>query len=95
MTSVLLTVQPIGSVALAALILGESPSPLQLCGVALILAALLTAGRARSPVTLPEGARIPPEPASVEASGDLRRDGDASARDATSRGRAGDRVRAL
>jgi drug/metabolite transporter (DMT)-like permease len=41
--SVLLTVQPIGSVALAALILGESPTSLQLAGVALVLLALLTA----------------------------------------------------
>ena len=40
MTSMLLTVQPVGSVALAALILGESPSPLQLVGVLFILAAL-------------------------------------------------------
>jgi drug/metabolite transporter (DMT)-like permease len=95
MTSVLLTVQPIGSVALAALILGESPSPLQLCGVALILAALLTAGRARSPVTLPEGARIHPEPGSVEASGNPRRDAEQPARHATNGGREGDRVRAL
>lgn len=47
MTSMLLTVQPLGSVLLAALILGESPSSLQLAGVALVLAALLTAGRAR------------------------------------------------
>jgi drug/metabolite transporter (DMT)-like permease len=46
MTSVLLTVQPVGSVALAALIFGESPSPLQLLGVLLVLAALLTAARA-------------------------------------------------
>lgn len=45
MTSMLLTVQPVGSVALAALIFGESPSGLQLVGVALVLAALLAAGR--------------------------------------------------
>jgi drug/metabolite transporter (DMT)-like permease len=45
LTSVLLTLQPLGSVALAALIFGESPSPLQLAGVALVLAGLLTAGR--------------------------------------------------
>ncbi|HEX4008604.1 MAG TPA: DMT family transporter [Solirubrobacteraceae bacterium] len=46
-TSVLLTVQPLGSVALAALILGESPSSWQLAGVALVLVALVTAGRSR------------------------------------------------
>ncbi len=43
LTSLLLTVQPVGSVALAALIFGESPSVLQLAGVVLILAALLAA----------------------------------------------------
>jgi drug/metabolite transporter (DMT)-like permease len=49
LTSVLLTLQPVGSVALAALIFGESPSGLQLAGVALILAALLAAGRSGRP----------------------------------------------
>jgi drug/metabolite transporter (DMT)-like permease len=44
-TSLLLTIQPIGSVGLAALILGESPSALQLVGVAVVLFALLTATR--------------------------------------------------
>jgi drug/metabolite transporter (DMT)-like permease len=44
-TSLLLTVQPVGSVALAAVIFGESPSWMQLGGVALVLAALLTATR--------------------------------------------------
>jgi drug/metabolite transporter (DMT)-like permease len=43
LTSVLLTVQPVGSVALAAVIFGESPSALQLFGVVLVLAGLLTA----------------------------------------------------
>jgi drug/metabolite transporter (DMT)-like permease len=43
LTSLILTVQPIGSVALGALIFGEAPSPLQLSGVAVVLAALLTA----------------------------------------------------
>jgi drug/metabolite transporter (DMT)-like permease len=47
LTSVLLTLQPLGSVGLAALIFGESPSPLQLVGVALVLVALLVAGRSR------------------------------------------------
>jgi drug/metabolite transporter (DMT)-like permease len=45
LTSVLLTMQPVGSVALAALIFGESPTGLQLLGVVLVLAALLAAGR--------------------------------------------------
>jgi drug/metabolite transporter (DMT)-like permease len=49
LTSVLLTVQPVGSVVLAALIFSESPSPVQLIGVALVLVALLTAARRRAP----------------------------------------------
>jgi drug/metabolite transporter (DMT)-like permease len=51
LTSLLLTVQPVGSVALAALILGESPSLLQLAGVAAVLTALMTA-TAPAPVRL-------------------------------------------
>jgi drug/metabolite transporter (DMT)-like permease len=47
LTSVLLTIQPVGSIALAALIFGESPSALQLLGVLLVLAALITASWAR------------------------------------------------
>jgi drug/metabolite transporter (DMT)-like permease len=58
MTSVLLTVQPVGSVALAALILSESPSPLQLLGVVLVLAALLFAARTqRKPAASGDGER--------------------------------------
>ena len=41
--SLLLTIQPVGSVGLAAVIFGESPSPLQLLGVLIVLAALLGA----------------------------------------------------
>lgn len=44
-TSLSLAIQPVGSVVLAALILDESPSSLQLVGVALVLAAVLTATR--------------------------------------------------
>jgi drug/metabolite transporter (DMT)-like permease len=43
LTSLLLTVQPVGSVALAALIFGESPSALQLIGGSVLVAALLIA----------------------------------------------------
>jgi drug/metabolite transporter (DMT)-like permease len=43
MTSLTLAIQPVGTVALAAIILGESPSPLQLLGVAVVLVALLAA----------------------------------------------------
>jgi drug/metabolite transporter (DMT)-like permease len=44
-TSVLLTIQPVGSVGLAALILGESPTGFQLVGVAIVLFAVITASR--------------------------------------------------
>jgi drug/metabolite transporter (DMT)-like permease len=47
LTSLLLTIQPVGSVALAAIIFGEAPTALQLGGVALVLAGLVVA-------TLPE-----------------------------------------
>ncbi len=50
LTSLLLTIQPVGSVALAALIFGESPTVVQLLGVVLVLVALLAAtyrGRGR------------------------------------------------
>ena len=42
-TSLTLTVQPVGSVVLAALILSEAPSALQLAGVAVVLIAVITA----------------------------------------------------
>jgi drug/metabolite transporter (DMT)-like permease len=42
-TSLLLAVQPVGTMGLAALILGESPSELQLVGVAVVLGAVLVA----------------------------------------------------
>ena len=40
LTSMILTVQPVGSVLLGIVLLGEEPSALQLCGAALILAGL-------------------------------------------------------
>jgi len=43
LASLLLTIQPVGSVALAAVILGESPSGLQLLGVIAVLGGLLVA----------------------------------------------------
>lgn len=43
LTALLLTVQPVGSVALAALIFSESPTGIQLAGVGLVLIALLVA----------------------------------------------------
>ncbi len=43
LTSLLLTIQPVGSVALAAVIFGESPTALQLTGVAVVVCGLLVA----------------------------------------------------
>jgi drug/metabolite transporter (DMT)-like permease len=64
--SMLLTLQPIGSVALAALIFGESPTDLQLGGVALVLAALVVAGRARRRGTVDLEATAPATAAPCE-----------------------------
>jgi drug/metabolite transporter (DMT)-like permease len=47
-TSLLLMIQPIGSLALASLIFGERPSPLQLSGVLLVLGAVIFATRPRA-----------------------------------------------
>ncbi|MBI5103930.1 MAG: DMT family transporter [Solirubrobacterales bacterium] len=47
MASLLLTVQPLGSVVLAMLIFGESPTTLQLGGAALVLAGLVLVTRRR------------------------------------------------
>ena len=59
-TSLLLTLQPVASVVLAALILDENPSPINLLGAAAILAGLLIAtvgARARAPArAVPERA---------------------------------------
>ena len=50
LTSVILTIQPIGSVLLGAILLGQEPSVLQLCGVLLILAGVMSvAVRRREP----------------------------------------------
>jgi drug/metabolite transporter (DMT)-like permease len=55
-TAVLLTIQPIGSVLLGALIFSERPSALQLAGVAAILGGLvLSTGRRSGPRPDPEG----------------------------------------
>lgn len=48
-TSLILLVQPVSAVALAALILGESPSAMQVGGVAIILAAVLFATAPSNP----------------------------------------------
>jgi drug/metabolite transporter (DMT)-like permease len=66
-TSLTLTVQPVGSVALAVLILSEAPTALQLVGVAIVLAAVITA-------TAP-GARALPEQVLRFRSANRRRTG--------------------
>jgi drug/metabolite transporter (DMT)-like permease len=48
LTSVTLTIQPVGSVLLGVIILGEQPSALQLVGVGCILAGLLAIARRRA-----------------------------------------------
>jgi drug/metabolite transporter (DMT)-like permease len=53
LTSVTLTIQPVGSVLLGVVLLGEEPSGLQLAGVACILAGLLAIARRRAPAREP------------------------------------------
>jgi drug/metabolite transporter (DMT)-like permease len=50
LTSLLLLIQPVSSVALAALILGETPSALQILGVVVILAGVVYASRGQRTV---------------------------------------------
>jgi drug/metabolite transporter (DMT)-like permease len=47
LTSVILTVQPVGSVVLGIVLLGEDPSALQLCGALCILAGLVSVATRR------------------------------------------------
>jgi drug/metabolite transporter (DMT)-like permease len=65
-TSLLLMIQPVGSVLLAALIFGEAPSPLQLTGVAVLIGAVLFATGSFTPVSERDraraGAGAPPLP---------------------------------
>ena len=56
LTSVTLTIQPVGSVLLGVILLGEEPSLLQLGGVACILAGLLSIARRRVRVPVLEPA---------------------------------------
>lgn len=51
LTSLLLTVQPVGSVILGALLFAEAPSTLQLAGVAAILVGLVLVARMRAPAS--------------------------------------------
>ncbi len=52
LTSVVLTVQPVGSVILGIVLLGENPAPLQLAGVAVVVAGIVVATRRRAPVAV-------------------------------------------
>jgi drug/metabolite transporter (DMT)-like permease len=54
LTSIILTVQPVGSVILGVIIFSESPSLLQLVGVAAILAGLVLTSRRRPGTTVEE-----------------------------------------
>ena len=54
LTSVMLTFQPLCSVLLAALLIDENPTPLQLAGAACILAGLVVASVRRRPQPVPE-----------------------------------------
>ena len=56
LTSVTLTIQPVGSVLLGVVLLGEEPSGLQLVGVAFILAGLVSVALRRAPARVAEPA---------------------------------------
>jgi drug/metabolite transporter (DMT)-like permease len=58
LTSITLTIQPVGSVLLGVVLLGEDPSALQLAGVACIVAGLVSVALRRAPARKPV-----PEPA--------------------------------
>jgi drug/metabolite transporter (DMT)-like permease len=75
LTSVLLTIQPVGSVLLAALIFSEAPSALQLIGVVAILGALLGATRPGSDARAARRARLSRPGRSAPASPYLPRSG--------------------
>jgi drug/metabolite transporter (DMT)-like permease len=51
LTSLLLTIQPVGSVILGAILFAEAPSALQLLGVAAIVSGLVLVARVRAPVS--------------------------------------------
>lgn len=59
LTSLLLMIQPIGSMVLGAVIFGESPSALQLLGVLVVLGAVLYATRRRVSEAEPAAAAAP------------------------------------
>jgi len=49
LTSLILTVQPVGSVVFGVILLGEEPTILQVAGVAFIVAGLIAIARRRRP----------------------------------------------
>ena len=63
MTSILLTLQPVGSVIFAMLLLAEAPSGLQLAGVALVLAGVIVAAARKRTADRPTPADAAIEPA--------------------------------
>jgi drug/metabolite transporter (DMT)-like permease len=67
LTSIILCVQPIGSVALGAMIFGEAPSVLQLTGVAVVLGAVVGATAPRRMARRALGRPAYDEPAPVAA----------------------------
>jgi drug/metabolite transporter (DMT)-like permease len=68
LTSVLLTLQPVGSVALAAVIFAESPSAVQLLGVGLVMAALVAVGASRRSDPSPAAPPLArPDPGSAQS----------------------------
>ena len=70
LTSVLLCIQPVGSVILGVILLGESPSGLQIAGVACILGGLLTvARRSASAASVRRAAGGPRGPSSPRPAG--------------------------
>ena len=56
LTSVLLLIQPVGAVALAAALIDENPSLLQVAGTAVVLAGVLVATSRRAPSPVPSAA---------------------------------------
>jgi drug/metabolite transporter (DMT)-like permease len=70
-TSLILMIQPIGSLILGAIILGESPSALQLVGAVLVLGTVAAATRTRPVVGGPPGATTETDPAPEPARAQL------------------------
>jgi drug/metabolite transporter (DMT)-like permease len=66
LTSVILMIQPVASVALSMAILGEAPSGLQLAGVGLVLTGVLIATAGRRPARPAKEPAPPPEAATVQ-----------------------------